>query len=308
MQHRFCSCGHKKGAGNLGASGLTLLIAQSAALHLQMAWIGRSASSSLLRRRLTPWASRVAISAINFSHAATSVNALGQPVGGSMSDWTPPPFPPHKPLAGRYCQLEPLSTQHHLKDLWSAQSEEPSEACWTYLTCGPFPSVDEFEKWCVDAASTSDPQFYAIVVGGRAVGFVSYLRIKPDHGAIEVCHVYFSPRLTKTRAATEAIYLLADNAFKLGYRRFEWKCDSFNYPSRSTAARLGFTFEGLFRQAMTYKGRDRDTMWFSIIDQDWRGGLEGAFERWLNPGNFDDDGKQRLRLSELTAPFVHGKP
>lgn len=221
-----------------------------------------------------------------------------------MEDWKPPPFPPHTTLAGRYCKLEPLG-ERHVNDLWAAQSEEADGSRWTYLPYGPFTSVDGYKQWCLNAAESSDPQFYAIVVDELAVGTVSYLRITPTHGAIEVGHVYFSQRLAKTRAATEAIYLLAANAFKLGYRRYEWKCDSLNLPSRSAAARLGFTFEGLFRHDIVYRGRDRSTTWFSIVDEDWHGGLGAVLQRWLEPSNFDEGGQQKLRLSELTAPFVH---
>ncbi|KAG2799999.1 hypothetical protein PC116_g3574 [Phytophthora cactorum] len=136
-------------------------------------------------------------------------------------------------------------------------------------------------------------------------GVAAYLRIVPSHGVIEIGHIYYSSQLAKTRAATEAMYLLADNAFKLGYRRYEWKCDSFNQPSRNAAARLGFTYEGTFRQPIVYKGRNRDTSWLSIIDVDWNRGLKSSFERWLEPSNFDGYGQQKLKLSELTAPFVH---
>ncbi|KAG3048463.1 hypothetical protein PC121_g19462 [Phytophthora cactorum] len=136
-------------------------------------------------------------------------------------------------------------------------------------------------------------------------GVAAYLRIVPSHGVIEIGHIYYSSQLAKTRAATEAMYLLADNAFKLGYRRYEWKCDSFNQPSRNAAARLGFTCEGTFRQPIVYKGRNRDTSWLSIIDVDWNRGLKSSFERWLEPSNFDGYGQQKLKLSELTAPFVH---
>jgi RimJ/RimL family protein N-acetyltransferase len=133
------------------------------------------------------------------------------------------------------------------------------------------------------------------------------MRIEPKHGVIEVGNIYFSPRLARTRAATEAMYLLMANAFGLGYRRYEWKCDSCNLPSRAAATRFGFTYEGLFRQAIVNKGRNRDTSWFAIIDADWNGGLRDAYLRWLSEDNFDVNGAQKLRLSELTAPFVHAR-
>ncbi|KAK1937096.1 Uncharacterized protein P3T76_009874 [Phytophthora citrophthora] len=143
------------------------------------------------------------------------------------------------------------------------------------------------------------------MVNGQAVGGTDYLRIEPSHGVIEIGHIYYSSCLSKTCAATEAMYLLAANAFQLGYRRYEWKCDSLNVPSRKAAARYGFMFEGTFRQVVVYKGRNRDTSWFSIIDKDWNGGLKSAFERWLDTTNFDENGQQKLKRSTLTAPFVH---
>ncbi|GMF21595.1 unnamed protein product [Phytophthora fragariaefolia] len=237
--------------------------------------------------------------------AKTTTNEFGQPVGFSMEIWSPPPFPPSKTLTGQYCRLEPLKASLHAKDLWAALSEDPSGARWTYMPYGPFATFDKFEKWCMDGETASDPQFYAIVVNGHVEGFTSYLRIVPSQGVIEVGHIFYSPKLARTRAATEAMYLLAANAFELGYRRYEWKCDSLNAPSRSAAARLGFTYEGTFRQLIVYKGRSRDTSWFSIIDADWNGGLKNAFKRWLKLSNFDENGQQTLKLSELTTPFVH---
>ncbi|ETP02020.1 hypothetical protein F441_20825 [Phytophthora nicotianae CJ01A1] len=237
----------------------------------------------------------------------TAVNKFGQPVGFALKDWNPPPFPDHAALKGYYCHLEPLKPGRHAQEIWTALSKDPDGARWTYMPYGPFSSFDEFEKWCVNAGHSQDPQFYAIIVDGLAVGFISYLRIDPSHGVVEVGHVYYSLELAKTRAATEVIYLLAANAFQLGYRRLEWKCDSCNLPSRNAAARLGFTYEGLFRQVTVYKGRNRDTTWFSIIDNDWNGGLRSAFERWLDSNNFDEEGQQMLKLSELTAAFVRAR-
>ncbi|KAL3661132.1 hypothetical protein V7S43_013741 [Phytophthora oleae] len=236
-----------------------------------------------------------------------TVNEFGQSVGFALKDWSPPLFPPHAALHGRYCSLEPLQSSLHAHEIWNAQSKDLNGARWTYMPYGPFPTLEDFETWCVSAEASHDPQFYTIVVNGHAVGFISYLRIDPSNGVIEVGHVFYSPALAKTRAATEVVYLLAANAFQLGYRRFEWKCDSLNLPSRNAADRYGFTFEGTFRQAIMYKGRNRDTSWFSIIDKDWTGGLKSVFERWLESNNFDQDGQQKLKLSELTAPFVHAR-
>ena len=239
----------------------------------------------------------------------TRINELGQPIGFALPDWKPPPFPPHVPLQGKYCRLEPLSAAKHARDVYQAQSEDTKGERWTYSFDGPHESFAAYEKWCAGAEASRDPQFYAIVDGasGLAVGTCTYLRIEPRHGVIEVGNIYFSPRLARTRAATEAMHLLMANAFDLGYRRYEWKCDSCNLPSRAAATRFGFTYEGLFRQAIVNKGRNRDTSWFSIIDRDWNAGLKDAYLLWLSEGNFNERGEQKKRLSELTAPFVHAR-
>jgi RimJ/RimL family protein N-acetyltransferase len=234
-------------------------------------------------------------------------NDLGQPIGFALPDWKPPPFPPHRTWEGRYARLEPLSAAKHARDIFEAQLEDPNGERWTYSFHGPYADFAAYEKWVVAAQVSRDPQFYAIVDGatGRAAGSAAWMRVDPSHGVIEVGNIYFSPRLAKTRAATEAIYLFIANAFAQGYRRFEWKCDSCNLPSRRAATRFGLTYEGTFRQAIVNKGRNRDTTWFAIIDKDWNGGLQDAYLRWLDPGNFDAAGKQRQKLSELTARFVH---
>jgi RimJ/RimL family protein N-acetyltransferase len=234
-------------------------------------------------------------------------NEFGQPVGFALPGWRAPPFPPHVAHAGRYARLEPIDAARHAAELFEAQREDVHGERWTYSFAGPFTDFAAYEQWMAEAAGSRDPQHYAIVdaATGRAAGSAAYLRIEPRHGVIEVGHIYFSPRLARTRAASEAIYLFIAAAFDLGYRRFEWKCDSCNLPSRAAAVRFGFTYEGCFRQAIVNKGRNRDTCWFAIIDRDWNAGLKQAYLRWLDPANFDADGAQRLRLSELTAPFVH---
>lgn len=234
-------------------------------------------------------------------------NEFGQPIGFPLPDWKPPPFPPHVTRAGRYVRLEPLNAATHARDVFEAQLEDTKGERWTYLFHGPYTEFAPYEQWAKNAQSSRDPQFYAIVdaATGKAAGTATWMRIDPAHGVIEVGNIYFSPRLSKTPAATEAIYLFIASAFEMGYRRFEWKCDSCNLPSRRAASRFGFTYEGTFRQAIVNKGRNRDTTWFSIIDKDWNGGLKDAYLRWLDPGNFDATGKQRQKLSELTARFVH---
>ena len=233
-------------------------------------------------------------------------NEFGQPIGAALPGWKSPPPPPHVVLAGRYSRLEPLSVAAHARDVFEAQAEDRDGRRWTYLFHGPYAEFAPYEQWCAEAEKSRDPQFYAVVDAGtgRAAGTASYMRIEPTHGVIEVGNIYLAPRLSKSRVATEAIYLFLANAFDLGYRRFEWKCDSCNLPSRVAATRFGFTYEGTFRQAIVNKGRNRDTTWFAIIDVDWKRGLHDAYRRWLDPANFDGAGKQKQRLSDLTGPFV----
>jgi RimJ/RimL family protein N-acetyltransferase len=232
-------------------------------------------------------------------------NEFGQPIGFALPDWKPPPFPPHTTLEGRYCRIEPLSAARHARDIFNAQAEDTHGERWTYLFHGPYTDFAPYEKWAVESEGSRDPQFYALVdtATGRAGGSAAYMRIEPRHGVMEIGNIYLAPCLSKSRAATEAIYLFIADAFALGYRRFEWKCDSCNLPSRAAAKRFGFTYEGMFRQAIVNKGRNRDTTWYSIIDRDWQRGLQQAYQRWLEPANFEA-GRQKLRLSVLTAPFV----
>lgn len=231
------------------------------------------------------------------------LNPLGQPVGMPLAGWQPPTSPPATPMQGRFCRLERLSAKAHAPALWEAMARDTENKMWTYLPYGPFPSAEAYTAWLDDMSQRSDPLFHTIIdlATQRAIGLASYLRIDPPNGVIEVGHLQFSPLLQRSPAATEAMYLMMERAFALGYRRYEWKCDALNGPSRSAALRLGFTFEGLFRQAVVVKGRNRDTAWFSIIDQEWPV-LREAFKRWLAPENFDADGMQRERLSEMTAP------
>ncbi len=218
-------------------------------------------------------------------------------------------MPPRENLSGNYCRLEPLDADRHARDLFDAQAEDAEGRRWTYSFFGPFENFAAFETWCRAAQVAQDMLFFAIVdrTTDRALGYASYMRIVPAHGVIEIGNIFFAPRLARTRAATEAMFLFMQQAFALGYRRYEWKCDSGNLPSRAAAQRLGFTYEGLFRRAIVNKGRNRDTTWFAVIDEDWNGGLRDAYLRWLDPANFDARGGQKLRLSELTAPFVHAR-
>ena len=226
------------------------------------------------------------------------LNEFGQPIDFPVLDWTPPPFPLREPLAGRYCHLEPLDALVHTADLYEAYAG--NDPGWTYLAYGPFPTLKGYREWVESVHAGSDPLFFAILDRGKPVGVASYMRITPEAGSIEVGHLNFSPRLQRSVAATEAMYLMMKRAFRLGYRRYEWKCDALNAPSCAAAQRLGFSYEGTFRQATVYKGRNRDTAWFTVIDSEWPA-LQGAFEAWLDPDNFDAAGKQRTKLSELTA-------
>ena len=198
-------------------------------------------------------------------------------------------------------RLEPVDPGRHADDLFLASEGAPE--LWNYLAYGPFPNQQVFTEWLVERADSNDPLFYAVVDrdSGTARGMASLMRIDQDNGVIEVGHIWFAPVLQRTRQATEAIYLLARDVFDdLGYRRFEWKCDSLNLPSRRAADRFGFVFEGVFRQHMVIKDRNRDTAWFSILDGEWPV-VRAAFEAWLAPANFDGEGRQRRSLAELRS-------
>jgi RimJ/RimL family protein N-acetyltransferase len=243
-------------------------------------------------------------SALN-SMGNVEVNHLGQPVGAIVPGWVEPPRPARAPLEGAYCQVEPLSADCHGAQLHEANRRDVDGRSWTYLPYGPFATFEEYFAWLQVQAASSDPMLFAIVdlALNQATGVAAYLRIDPEAGSVEVGHLNFSPLLQKQRAATEAMFLMMRNAFELGYRRYEWKCHALNGPSRRAALRFGFSFEGLFRQARLVKGRNRDTAWFSILDRDWPR-LKAAFEHWLDPRNFDDDGKQKESLSSLTRPIA----
>jgi RimJ/RimL family protein N-acetyltransferase len=230
-------------------------------------------------------------------------NSLGQPIGPPLPDWTPRPRPPRTPLEGRLCGLEPLDAAKQAAALHEANALERESRNWTYLPYGPFASAGEYAVWVQSVQAREDPLFFAILDASskRAVGVASYLRIEPLMGVIEVGHLAFSPLLQRRPAATEAMYLMMRRAFdELGYRRYEWKCDSFNAPSCRAAERLGFRYEGTFRQAVVMKGRSRDNAWYSIVDGEWPA-LRRAFETWLDAANFDGSGAQRRRLGELIA-------
>ena len=224
-----------------------------------------------------------------------------QLVGAPLPGWSVRPAPPRSVMQGRSCRVEPLDPDRHAADLFAANQADRDGRMWTYLSVGPFAALADYRRWMDASCQADDPLFHAIVdqADGRAVGVASYMRIDRRNGVIEVGHIGYSPRLQRSVPATEAMYLMMRRVFdELGYRRYEWKCDSLNAPSRAAALRLGFTFEGIFRQAVVYKGRSRDTAWFSILDGEWPR-LKAAFERWLDPANFDADGRQIRSLAEL---------
>ena len=228
-----------------------------------------------------------------------------QPIGFSIGDWTPPVRPPAEPMIGRYCRLERLDADRDGQSLFDAYALDSEGRNWTYLPHGPFENYAEFHIWLSGMAKLDDPFFFTIIdtESQPSVGIASYLRITPPAGSIEVGHIHYSPLLQRTPAATEAMYLMMKQAFALGYRRYEWKCDALNAPSRMAAQRLGLSYEGVFRQATVYKQRNRDTAWYATIDREWPD-LKQAFEQWLDPNNFDNDRNQKTRLSTLTAPLL----
>ncbi|MBI2255945.1 MAG: GNAT family N-acetyltransferase [Proteobacteria bacterium] len=226
-------------------------------------------------------------------------NELGQKIGFAVPDWTARPRPPRTAIEGRHVRIEMLDVEKHAADLFAANAADTENRIWTYLPYGPYQEFGPYRDWVGTMAKSEDPLFHAIVdkKSGKAVGVASYLRIEPAVGVIEVGHINYAPALQRSSGATEAMYLLMKRVFdELGYRRYEWKCDALNAPSQSAAGRLGFIYEGTFWQATIYKGRNRDTAWYSIIDKDWPK-IRAVFEAWLAPENFDADGNPRQRLS-----------
>ncbi|AJE97057.1 GNAT family N-acetyltransferase [Pandoraea apista] len=234
---------------------------------------------------------------------APNFNEYDQPIGAALPDWKPRAQPPRTPIDGRYCRVEPIDVERHAKDLYDAYASAPDGRDWTYMSAGPFPDFDSYYAYATKLAASTDPLHHAIIdrETGKAVGTLALMRIDAANGVVEVGHVAYSPLLKRTRAGTEAQYLLMRRAFdELGYRRYEWKCDALNAPSRRAAARYGFTFEGIFRQAIVYRGRSRDTAWFSMIDGEWPA-ISRGFEQWLSPENFDAQGRHRAGLAALIS-------
>lgn len=220
--------------------------------------------------------------------------------GAELPNWAAVSAPGPNEIVGKYATLARLQADKHAAEIYRANSKD--DAIWDYLPYGPFSSAAGYHRWARSVEESTDPFFYAVKDNGSGefCGVLSYLRITPEVGSIEVGHVNFAPQLQQTRAATEAFYLMMDWAFASGYRRFEWKCDANNTPSRRAAQRLGLSYEGIFRQATIVKGRNRDTAWFAAIDSEWPA-LKEAFKTWLSPSNFAADGQQKESLKDLTG-------
>ena len=231
------------------------------------------------------------------------VNELGQPIGEALPDWVPAKHPKIARMEGVFCNVELVDSQRHAADLLEAYQQDAEGRMWTYLSYGPFETLNAITRWLDTSSQREEQIFYAIIekAADKAVGIATYLRIQPKDGVVEVGGISYSQRIQRTPIGTEAMYLMMKQAFDVfGYRRYEWKCDALNAASCKSAERLGFTYDGLFRQSVIYRGRNRDTAWYSILDKDWPA-TKSAFEEWLAPGNFDSDGQQKRRLADLIA-------
>ena len=226
----------------------------------------------------------------------------GLPVGPRLADPGPAKRPERVVLEGRYCRLEPIDPERHQDDLYAALTVPDAVRRLRYLSQMPPASREEMAAWIAKATSLDDPLMFAVIDRrtGRAEGRQTLMRITPEQRSVEIGNIYWGPAIARTPVTTEANFLFACYVFdELGYRRYEWKCDALNAPSRAAAQRFGFTYEGHFRRAAITKGRTRDTTWFGMIEDEWPQ-LKAAYRRWLDPANFDADGRQRTRLSELT--------
>jgi RimJ/RimL family protein N-acetyltransferase len=222
---------------------------------------------------------------------------------GDLSRWTARPRPDGSTLEGRWCRLEKLDLKRHGDHLYASAIAAGSEDRFRYLFESPPATRAAFDDWVMRAAAGEDPFFYAVIdrATGRAEGRQALMRITPDHGVIEIGSIVWGPAIARTRVATEALYLFAHYSFDtLGYRRFEWKCNNANAPSRRAAERFGFSFEGIFRKHMVVKGQNRDTAWYAMTDDNWPR-IKAGMERWLDPSNFDADGRQKMSLKEASS-------
>ncbi|POT58280.1 GNAT family N-acetyltransferase [Citrobacter amalonaticus] len=227
------------------------------------------------------------------------INQYGQTVGDALPDWQGAPELPRKTLEGRWCRLEPLNSERHAGDLFDAYAQAPDERDWTWMFSDRPQSLESTRHWITGKENDDCLVPFAVIDlrSERAVGLVCFMAIEREHGSVEIGHVTWSPRMKNTVLGTEAIWLLLQCAFARGYRRVEWKCDSLNLASRRAAERLGFVFEGRFRQKIVRKGRNRDSDWLSMIDSEWPQ-CNNALARWLSPENFDAQGQQRKTLAQ----------
>lgn len=224
---------------------------------------------------------------------------IAPPAGNPLApDWAAPPFPPAKVLEGQWCRLEPIDPARHLDDIWAVNAGH--EHIWDWMPAYPPNTKDEYRALLEMMATKAGIVPYAVIdkADGKAKGHLWIMEIRPEQGVFEVGYITYSPVLQRTRVATEAIHLIGEYGFSLGYRRYEWKCNNLNEPSKRAAQRFGFRFEGLFRQHMVVKGQNRDTAWFSILDAEWPA-VSAAFRAWLAPENFDEAGRQKARLDSF---------
>ncbi|MFK7740674.1 MAG: GNAT family N-acetyltransferase [Planctomycetota bacterium] len=229
-----------------------------------------------------------------------AINEMGQPVGFPLPNWRACKHPRDATIEGRLCRLEPIDSDRHVRDLFAAFRLDQEQRNWTYLPYGPFATESELHTWIASSCLGDDPCFFSVIelATGKAVGIASYLRIDPAVGVMEVGHIHFSPLMQGKPISTEAMYLMMRLAFDVwGYRRYEWKCDALNAASCAAAKRLGFMFEGTFRQATIYKQRNRDTAWYSLLDREWPT-AKRVFDAWLAADNFTASGEQKTSLSQ----------
>ncbi len=232
-----------------------------------------------------------------------NINNFDQPVGDAVDLGQEREQLSTAPMQGQFCRIEKLLPDKHGRALYLALCQFDDHKNWTYLPYGPFDSFASFEQWLVESAASSDPLFYVIIdiKTDQAIGLASYLRINPENGVVEIGHLHFSTKMQQTAHASEAMYLMMKRVFEeQRYRRYEWKCDDLNGPSKRAALRLGFSFEGVFRQATIYKNRNRDTAWFAILDTQWPQ-LKQAFESWLEVDNFTEAAQQKATLQSFRS-------
>ncbi|MGK2679335.1 GNAT family N-acetyltransferase [Serratia marcescens] len=234
-------------------------------------------------------------------------NSFGQNVGRKLNNWNKVPLPNKDRFLGKYCVLERISAAKHGHELYNAYSEAPDERDWTYLPLGPFDNEESYQSFLLENERMSDPLHYAVIdkISGKPAGTVALMRMDATNGVIEIGYVIYSPRMKRTRISTEVVAILLKYVFEeLGYRRVEWKCDSLNAASRNAAERFGFKLEGVFRQAMVNRGRNRDTAWYSLIDSQYHN-VRMSYERWLSSDNFDENGHQREKLKDIIERSHH---